>query len=64
VGRTTFVVANRLSLLQQADNILVLEEGRLRQMGTHQDLAIQPGPYRETALLQLMDLPRLAEGAA
>jgi ABC-type multidrug transport system fused ATPase/permease subunit len=54
-GRTTFVVANRLSLLRRADVILVLEQGRLIQVGKHEDLVTQPGPYRETALLQLMD---------
>jgi ABC-type multidrug transport system fused ATPase/permease subunit len=56
VGRTAFVVANRLSLLRHADRILVLEDGRLIQTGTHQQLISAPGPYRETALLQLMDL--------
>ena len=55
-GRTTFVVANRLSLLRRADVILVLENGRLVQMGTHDALVRLPGTYRETALLQLMDL--------
>jgi len=55
-GRTTFVVANRLSLLRRADVILVLERGRLAQMGTHDELVRLPGIYRETALLQLMDL--------
>jgi len=55
-GRTTFVVANRLSLLRRADVILVLEKGRLLHMGTHDELVRLPGTYRETALLQLMDL--------
>jgi len=55
-GRTTFVVANRLSLLRRADIVLVLEKGRLRQTGTHEQLLKSPGPYQETALLQLMDL--------
>jgi ATP-binding cassette subfamily B protein len=55
-GRTTFVVANRLSLLRRADFILVLERGRLVRMGTHEELVRLPGTYRETALLQLMDL--------
>jgi ATP-binding cassette subfamily B protein len=55
-GRTTFVVANRLSLLRRADVILVLERGRLAQVGTHDELVRLPGTYRETALLQLMDL--------
>jgi ATP-binding cassette, subfamily B, bacterial len=55
-GRTTFVVANRLSLLRRADVILVLDKGRLAQMGTHDELVQVAGTYRETALLQLMDL--------
>ncbi len=55
-GRTTFVVANRLSLLRRADVILVLEKRRLARMGTHDQLVRLPGIYRETALLQLMDL--------
>ena len=54
-GRTAFVVANRLSLLRRADMILVLSNGRLVQTGTHEELVGQPGPYRDTALLQLMD---------
>jgi ATP-binding cassette, subfamily B, bacterial len=55
-GRTTFVVSGRLSLLRRADLILVLEDGRLTQSGTHAELAHRPGPYHETALLQIMDL--------
>jgi ABC-type protease/lipase transport system fused ATPase/permease subunit len=55
-GRTTFVVSSRLSLLRRADLILVLENGRLTQSGAHAELARRPGPYRETALLQIMDL--------
>jgi ATP-binding cassette subfamily B protein len=57
-GRTTFVVANRLSLLRRADMILVLEEGRLIQTGTHAQILRVPGPYQEAAALQLMDLGR------
>ncbi len=55
-GRTTFVVSSRLSLLRRADLILVLEDGRLTQSGTHDELIHLPGPYHETALLQIMDL--------
>ena len=55
-GRTAFVVSGRLSLLRRADLILVLEDGRLTQSGTHAELVHQPGPYHETALLQIMDL--------
>ncbi len=54
-GRTTFVVSGRLSLLRRADVILVLEDGRLTQTGTHDELVHRPGPYHETALLQIMD---------
>ena len=55
-GRTTFIASNRLSLLRRADVILVLEKGRLIEAGRHGELVRTPGPYRETALLQLMDL--------
>src|SRR5580698_8199564 len=63
-GRTTFVVSSRLSLLRRADVILVLENGRLTQSGTHDELAHKPGPYHTTALLQLMDLGGAEGGAA
>lgn len=56
VGRTTFVVANRLSLLRRADVILVLDEGRLVQSGSHEEIIRVPGPYRAAAMLQLVDL--------
>jgi ATP-binding cassette subfamily B protein len=55
-GRTTFVVSGRLNLLRRADLILVLEDGRLTQSGTHEELVLRPGPYRDTAELQIMDL--------
>ncbi len=55
-GRTTFVVSSRLSLLRRADFVLVLANGRLTQTGTHEELVHRPGPYHETALLQMMDL--------
>ncbi len=54
-GRTTFVVANRLSLLRRADVVLVLSKGALVQTGSHDALVQVPGPYRDAAVLQLMD---------
>src|SRR5712691_6932976 len=54
-GRTTFVIAQRLRTLKQADTILVLEDGRIVQCGTHDELVTQPGLYRRTYDLQLRD---------
>ena len=63
-GRTTFVVSNRLSLLRRADTILVLENGRLVERGTHDELVHARGLYHRTAILQLMDLADSAEKVA
>jgi len=54
-GRTTFVVAHRLSTLRRADVILVLEEGRIVEMGSHQDLMKRGGHYQRAAGLQIID---------
>ncbi|MFO1021948.1 MAG: ABC transporter ATP-binding protein [Planctomycetales bacterium] len=52
-GRTTVVVAHRLSTLQRADFIVVLNEGRIAQVGTHLELMLLGGHYREAAELQM-----------
>lgn len=54
-GRTTFVVAHRLSTLQRADAVLVVERGRIVQVGTHAELMRAPGHYHRAAKLQLLD---------
>jgi ATP-binding cassette subfamily B protein len=54
-GRTTFIVAHRLSTLRRADFIVVLENGRIVQRGTHDQLMREPGPYLHVASLQLVD---------
>jgi len=51
-GRTTFVVAHRLSTLKHADLVLVLEEGRIVQSGTHEELLDRPGHYQTAAAIQ------------
>jgi ATP-binding cassette subfamily B protein/ATP-binding cassette subfamily C protein len=45
-GRTTLIVAHRLSAVKQADLIYVLEDGKVVQSGTHQDLLKDDGLYQ------------------
>lgn len=54
-GRTSFVIAQRLSTIQDADQILVFDDGRITQRGTHEELIAQPGFYRDLYDLQLKD---------
>ncbi|MFM7158908.1 MAG: ABC transporter ATP-binding protein, partial [Planctomycetaceae bacterium] len=51
-GRTTFIVAHRLSTLRRADWVLVLDRGKLVQAGSPADLLQQPGYYQQAALQQ------------
>jgi ABC-type multidrug transport system fused ATPase/permease subunit len=52
-GRTTFIVAHRVSTVKQADLVLVVERGRITQSGTHAELMRSEGHYREIAAVQL-----------
>jgi ATP-binding cassette subfamily B protein len=63
-GRTTFVIAQRLRTLKQADTILVLEAGRIVQRGTHDELVAQPGLYQRIYDVQLRDQDDLARDTA
>lgn len=54
-GRTTFIIAHRISSLRHADEILVLSEGRVVQRGKHHELIKQPGPYHDVYAIQYAD---------
>ena len=59
-GRTTFVIAQRLSTVRRADLILVMQDGRILERGTHIELLERGGLYREVYELQLRRQERLA----
>lgn len=54
-GRTTIMVAHRLSTIQHADTIIVMHHGRIEESGTHQELLGQNGIYKKLYELQLAD---------
>lgn len=54
-GRTTIMVAHRLSTIQHADKIMVMSQGRIKESGTHQELLQQNGIYKKLYELQLVE---------
>ena len=56
-GRTTFVIAHRLSTVRRADRIVVLDQGRIVEEGTHSELLATGGLYKQLHDIQFRDLP-------
>jgi ATP-binding cassette subfamily B protein/subfamily B ATP-binding cassette protein MsbA len=61
-GRTSFVIAHRLSTVRDADLVLVLEAGRIVERGTHAELLALDGMYAELYQRQFRDAPLVAHG--
>lgn len=61
-GRTTLVVAHRLSTIQHADKIIVLHKGRIKETGTHQELLARKGIYHNLYRLQYQEMGDYNEG--
>ena len=64
VGRTTFVIAHRLATIRRADRILVLEDGQIRESGSHAELLASGGTYARLYDLQFADDEMLAPAPA
>ena len=62
-GRTSLIIAHRLSTVQRADKIIVMHKGQVREMGTHQQLLAQRGIYFKLYQLQYKD-QEIAAGIA
>ena len=56
-GRTTFVIAHRLTTVQGADRILVLDKGHLVETGTHNELMERQGLYHYLYSMRLTETP-------
>ena len=63
-GRTTFVIAHRLSTVMHADQIIVLDMGTIAEQGTHRELVQQNGLYRQLYELQLLPTEPTIDGLA
>ncbi|TGB05087.1 ABC transporter ATP-binding protein [Halobacillus salinus] len=62
-GRTTFIIAHRISSLKHADEILVLEDGGVVERGVHEDLLVNGGPYQRIYDIQYQDKEKILNTA-
>ncbi|MGA3195606.1 MAG: ABC transporter ATP-binding protein [Terriglobales bacterium] len=63
-GRTSLIIAHRLSTIQRADKIIVMHKGKVREMGSHQQLLAQRGIYYKLYQLQYKDQEIMVAGSA
>jgi ATP-binding cassette subfamily B protein len=63
-GRTNFVIAHRLSTIRNADQVLVLEDGRIVETGVHDELLARKGAYYQLYVKQFRDQEQTAESPA
>ncbi|MDP6507945.1 MAG: ABC transporter ATP-binding protein [Chloroflexota bacterium] len=61
-GRTVFVIAHRLSTIRRADQILVVDDGRIQERGTHDELLVSGGVYRQLHESQFAGLESAGQG--
>ena len=61
---TVIMISHRITSLMQADCIIVMDKGEIQQMGTHEELIHQEGPYKDIYEIQMNSDIRLMEGGA